>query len=309
MNRIGIFLTYDTDSIVDEYIEYMLNDLSNVIDKIIIVSNGPLSKEGRKVFEKYSNDILVRENKGFDFGAWKDTIISHIGFEQLKEYDELVLLNDSFFGPFESFEKVFHTMEQQKLDFWGLSVHGEVETVRDMCPYGYRPRYIQTYFVVFGKKILQDYSFYKYWTDMEYYSAFLEVGEKCSAVLTKYFSDLGFSWGVYSDTTEFESTYEKNICHHAFNLEYLISEKEYPIIKRKSFVLGKRRFLKYNTGMDLLKAIEYIHSNETYDLDLAYNHIVRRFNIYDLKETLNLDYVLPTDYTLEDTVKNLPVAI
>jgi rhamnosyltransferase len=295
MKRLGIFLVYDAHGIMDEYIAYMLAEAKKVMEDIVVVCNGHLVPEGRRLLEQYAKQIIVRENKGFDFGAWKDAMMDYIGFPVIRQYDELVLFNDSFFGPFDGFEAVFDKMESRDLDFWGLTVHGEVDTVKNMNPYGYRPRYIQTYFVVFSKRVINDFSFYNYWKDLLYFDSFLEAGEKGSAVLTKYFEDLGFSWGVYSDTTEYETTREKNVCNHAFNTLDIIKNKNYPIIKRKSFVLGKQRFLKYNSGLDLEKAVAYIEKEKNYDANLIYKHIIRRFNIQELKESMNLDFVLSAE--------------
>lgn len=292
MNKLGIFLTYDADGVVDDYIPYLLNDINRHLDRLVIVVNGILNAEGRKKLERISSDIYVRENIGFDFCAWKDAMINYIGFPKIREYDQLVLFNDSFFGPLRSFKEVFDEMDDRNLDFWGLTVHGEVNTVKDLCPYGYRPRYIQTYFMAFNKRIINDYSFQNYWTNIPVYTTFQEVAEKCSAVLTKYFEDMGFSWGVYSDTSDLETDRTTNICHHAFNINELVTNRKYPIIKRKSFVLGKARYLKNNTGLDLVRAINYIDEHTEYDLNLIYSHIARRYDIAEIKESLNLNYIL-----------------
>lgn len=300
MNRLGIFLTFDTDGIIDDYICVLLDDIGRELNRLVIVCNGILSSDGRRKLEKYSKEIIVRENIGFDFCAWKDAMFNYIGFSRIQEYDQLVLFNDSFFGPLHSFKEVFAEMDQKDLDFWGLTVHGEVNTVRNMCPYGYRPRYLQTYFMAFNKRMINDYSFYNYWKNIQIYSDFLEVGEKCSAVITKYFEDLGFSWGAYSDTTDLETDRETNICHHAFNTYEIIANRKYPVIKRKSFVLGKARFLRHHTGSDLEEAVAYIKENTNYDLDLIYKHITRRYDLSEIKESLNLNYIFP-DQKMNET--------
>ena len=162
-----------------------------------------------------------------------------------------------------------------------------------MCPYGYRPRYLQTYFMAFNKRMINDYSFYNYWKNIQVYSEFLEVGEKCSAVITKYFEDLGFSWGAYTDTTDLETNRETNICHHAFNTYEIVANRRYPIIKRKSFVLGKARFLRHHTGSDLEEAVDYIKDHTDYSMNLIYEHITRRYDLSEIKESLNLNYIFP----------------
>lgn len=295
MNRLGVFLFYDESGIVDKYIEFLLDDITPLFERFVIVCNGKLSPDGRDILENYTKEIYVRENVGFDFSAWRDTLINYIGFNRVKEYDQLVLFNDSFFGPFYSFSKIFSGMDSRNLDFWGLSVHGEVDTVKKMCPYGYRPRYIQTYFLVMNKRMLNDDSFFNYWNRLPVYSKFLEVSEKISAVFTKYFEDLGFKWGVYTDTSDLETNRDTNICHHAFNTYEMIANRHYPIIKRKSFVLGKSRFLKYNHSLDLKYAVDYIKEYTDYDMDLIYDHLIRRYNLPELKETMNLDIILDDD--------------
>ncbi len=110
-NRLGIFLTYDPEGIVDDYIGYLLEDISPMFSKLIIVCNGFLLPESRKKLEKYSQNIFVRENIGFDFCAWKESMFEYFGYARVREYDELVLFNDSFFGPLHSFSQVFEDME------------------------------------------------------------------------------------------------------------------------------------------------------------------------------------------------------
>ena len=288
---------------MDDYIGYLLDDISPLFSKLVIVCNGFLLPESREKLEKYSQNIFVRENKGFDFCAWKEAMFDYLGYARVREYDELVLFNDSFFGPLHSFSHIFGYMENRQYDFWGLSVHGEVNTVKNMCPYGYRPRYIQTYFISFNKRMLNDEVFIQFWKGIPVYSNFQEVSEKCSAVLTKFFEDRGYRWGVYSDTSDLEESREKNICHHAFNCLELIENRNYPIIKRKSFVLGKMRFLQYNTGLDLPRAVKYIVDNNLYDIDLIFKHIIRRYDVADIKESLNLNYIIRADE--EDDVKLL----
>lgn len=297
MKRLGIFLIYDPEGKIDRYIPYMLEDINKFLEKLVIICNGVLSAEGRQVLEQYSDTIIVRKNIGFDFYAWKEAMFDYIGFSRVKEYDSLVLFNDSFFGPLDSFGPVFQEMDSRHLDFWGLTVHGEVDTVNNRCPYGFRPRYLQTYFLVFNKRLINDYAFYSYWNQIPIYKRFQDVGEKCSAVLTRYFSDMGFSWGAYSDTTDLETDRQTNICHHAFNTLELIAKRKYPIIKRKSFILGKTRFLRHHNGLDLSDAFSYIQNETSYDISMIYEHIIRRYDVSEIKESLNLDFIFSSDDT------------
>ena len=109
---------------------FLLADLRRVLTELIVIANGVVQDEGRKRLSRFADAFVVRENRGFDAGAWKEGIVAVCGEEKLRTFDEVVLANDSFFGPFIPFQTIFERMEERKLDFWGLSVHGEAPGVR-----------------------------------------------------------------------------------------------------------------------------------------------------------------------------------
>ena len=65
-----------------------------------------------------------RENVGFDVWGYKRPS-STSARERLAEYDELILMNYTWFGPVDPFEPVFERMSALKVDFWGMTEHGE----------------------------------------------------------------------------------------------------------------------------------------------------------------------------------------
>ena len=96
MKRLGIFCFYDKEGIVDTYIEYLLSELMTVLDRLIIVVNGQVNEDGKRIFAHYTNDLIIRENRGFDAGAYADVILNVLG-DDIRDWDELVLCNDTFF--------------------------------------------------------------------------------------------------------------------------------------------------------------------------------------------------------------------
>ena len=119
MLRLGIFVFYSKNGKVSESVKYYLSSLIPFFAKIIIVSNGCLSETARSELEQFSNDVVFRENTGYDVSAWK-TGIKYVGYEKLASYDELVLLNDSVFAPIFPLAEMFEKMESRDdLDFWG----------------------------------------------------------------------------------------------------------------------------------------------------------------------------------------------
>ena len=105
--RLGIFLFYDKDGVADRYIEYMLKDIRPCLDRLIVIANGKADENAVKMFESIADKVVIRENKGFDIGAWQQGITEICGREELAKYDSLTLFNDSFFGPFYPFADIY----------------------------------------------------------------------------------------------------------------------------------------------------------------------------------------------------------
>lgn len=289
--RLGLFVFHDPDGIVDDYVVHLLRDLRRNLADLIVVANGKLSDEGRRKLEACTPEIHVRPNEGFDAGAWKEGLLVHCGFDRLRRYDELVLCNDSFFGPFYPFADVFREMDRRGDDFWGLSVHGEVHG-SGLSPYGYRPRYLQTYFLVFGPRLLAAPAFREFWEAQPDGRRFEELAETFSALLTRHFADLGYSWSTYSDTSDLEAGRDRNFDHHTFNLYEMVANRRYPVVKRRSFLVPKEAYLRFGSGAELPDALEYVRTHSDYDLNLMFAHLLRRFGAGPLKECLNLNVVL-----------------
>ena len=53
-------------------------------------------------FSRYTNEIIIRENSGFNAGAYADVIVKVLD-DEIRDWDELVLCNDIFFGPWLSY--------------------------------------------------------------------------------------------------------------------------------------------------------------------------------------------------------------
>ena len=293
MKRIGIFLLYDTKGRVYEYVEYLLQQIRPCLEELVIVSNGFLLEESREALHKYTPKILERPNVGFDAAGWREGMLEYCGMDYIRDFDELVLFNDSFFGPFYPFQKIFDEMDARDIDFWGISSHGAAPSAGHKCPYGDRPRYIQTYFMCFRNTVLQADSFETYWRELPCYKTFSDLVEKHACAVTQHFADLGFRWDVLCDTRELESEeIRKNYSHHMFDSYFMVSEKKLPILKRKTFIMEKSSSLRFGMTDSLRKALRYVEKNTDYDIRLIWDYLLDKYNLYDLKQSLNLTCVL-----------------
>ena len=121
MKRIGIYFFYDQDGIVDEYNLVLLRDLKENLEKLLVVCNGALTPEGKARFASVADEVLLRENQGFDVWAYKEGM-AHYGWSELSRYDELVLLNFSNYGPVYPLAEMFAAMAEREADFWGIAM-------------------------------------------------------------------------------------------------------------------------------------------------------------------------------------------
>ena len=152
MKRFCICVLYDTKGIVGDYVITYLKGLQTVCQKVFVVVNGDITEEGKQKLSQIlpldENHFYIRENKGLDFGAWKDSI-AKIGYEEFKEYDELVLTNTTCYGPIYPFSEMFEEMEKRDCDFWGITKHPEIKRHNKIR----LNEHIQSYFVVFNKNV------------------------------------------------------------------------------------------------------------------------------------------------------------
>ena len=136
MKRGCIYFFYDGQGVVDDYITYLLSDLTKNIDELVIVCNGVLGEAGRRKFEQYDCEIIVRPNEGLDVGAYKAGL-DYWGWERLKTFDELVMLNHTIMGPVYPFSETFSKMKERDIDFLVFTKHERAEDPFGLNPYGY----------------------------------------------------------------------------------------------------------------------------------------------------------------------------
>lgn len=287
LKRLLFFVFYDKDGIVDTYIDYLLNDFSKSVDKIVIIINGECNAEGRKLLEKYSSDIFFRENKGYDAGAYKAAIFEYFGLERMKLYDEVIFMNDTFFGPFYPSQIIFNEMEKRDIDFWGITRQEEAD-----FGYGMIPQNIQSYFIAFRKRLVESHDFKEFWESMEIPKDFLDACKKYENRLTVFFEEKGYRHSVLVED-EILNSAEKNNYNHYWFLPYtLIKYHKMPFLKVKPFMsLDIDNTMQEEVG----NAFEYVQSEFGYKKSWIMEHILRKHSIDRLIFSANLFKIISTE--------------
>ena len=296
MKRVAIYFFYDKDGVVDRYVNYFLEDFKQNLDRLIVVCNGKLTPEGRQEFSKYTNEIIVRENKGFDVWAYKEGI-EYIGWDNLKNYDELVMLNMTIMGPVYSFKEMFDEMDSRKeLDFWGITkFHKFPVDPWGLIKYGYIPEHIQSHFIAVRNPMLTSYEFKQHWEKMRMINTYFESVSYHESIFTKKFNDKGFKSDSYINSDDLKDFTDHPIIDYP---KKIIEEKRCPIFKRRSFFNPYDDFLTRSMGRSSLELFKHIEENTNYDVNLIWDNILRVENMYDIKNTLHLNYNLPSNYSL-----------
>jgi rhamnosyltransferase len=267
MERIAIFVFYDSKGIVDNYKLYLLESLKSVVRKIIIVINGEIKKEDTRRMEKFSSDIYYRDNSGYDGGAYKDVFNNILHKEELINYDEIILMNDTFYGPFIDWKYVFQRMGTIECDFWGLTRHyggGRVLGIGDSVEC-----HIQAYFCVCRKPVFENSCFWKFWERMDYPNSYQKAIEDFEIAFSTYLTLHGFSNGAYSD-------FLYGADNPKLRGEVIYVSRAYELIKKIDFPILKRKALSFSEVKKCKTILEYIAQNTDYDIDLICQKLRRQ---------------------------------
>lgn len=265
MKRLGIYLIYDRENIIDKYITYMLKELRTCCTKLVVVCNAGSAWYGESI-DSYVDQMIYRENIGYDAGGYKDVLCKYIGWDKLSMYDELMLINDSFYGPIYPIRQVFDTMTAIDVDYWGLTRSQECMTAIDRKYRGH----IQSYFLVFRKNVINSTIFKTFWEQLEYPEKMNEAIEYFELGLNKCLEEKGFTGFAVSDFYRDIFTFrEDENPYLKYPLE-LIRDCKIPILKYKALTFGNAGYA------NALKAYQFIEECGLYDVTYIKTHLLRK---------------------------------
>lgn len=304
MRRIAFYLFYDASGEVDDYIPFKLTALQEFVQDIIVVCNSPITEAGRAKLENIGVQIFCRENIGFDVWGYKEGLES-IGYDKLADsYDEVILLNYTFFGPIFPFSELFNEMDSRECDFWGISDHSEV-TPNPFTGRGVLPRHIQSHFIAARSRMLKSAEFRKYWQEMPMIRSYEDSVLTHESRFTSHFESRGFTSSVYINKDDYPSLYPT-----FFDIKETIKNRS-PILKRRLF-FHNPLWMDANY-VDLRGTMDIIKATSSYDVNLINQNINRTVKPRDLYTNLEQLRILPTEYHFRenygDEKHNLSVAV
>lgn len=257
-NRLCIFSFFDKDGYVDDYVAYLLDEISSSVKRIIIVVNGELDERGMKLLKQYTEDLYLRENKGFDAGAYKYILCQKLSEDEIRTYDEIVFCNDTFYGPFIPLSNIIESMKDRECDFWGLN--GYFDWVYP---------HMQSYFLVFRKSIIEKGLL------KEYFSNNIDGDTLDINHVYCQFENGLFDYLVRQKGMRCAKYVKDNRNYDLYKYSYAyLKEFQFPLVKKKVFsfmdcaidnAMCTLGYIKYYTNYDLklvLKSIRRIYGIE-----------------------------------------------
>ncbi|WP_270745152.1 rhamnan synthesis F family protein [Lactococcus petauri] len=229
MKRLLLYVHYNKYNQISDHVLYQLRQMKPLFEKVVFISNSYLSVEGQAKLTGLIDDFIQRENKGFDFGAWRDGM-EYIGFEQLKEYDSVTIMNDTCFGPLCDMVPYYAEYEAREVDIWGITNHRAYQESKN---HGFA-EHIQSYYKVFSHKVISSEVFQNFWKNIEDFENVQDVIDHYEIRSTTVFIEAGFKYETILDTRELD---DSRLLHPDFSYYApdVILQEKVPFIKVKAF--------------------------------------------------------------------------
>jgi len=305
VKRIAIYVVFDKDGIIDDYITYYLDELRPNVERLVVVCNGTLTNEGRAKLIVIADDVFVRPNIGFDCGAIKDVLFNFIGWEKIYKYDELLIANDTVYGPFSPFTRVFDKMDKKDVDVWGLTIQGPtydwtcLATVRKAIP-----DYLQSYFINVKSRLLKSESFRRFWKELDTDNfTFTDAILLYEHAFTARFREEGFTFDAYTDISGyFSDDPANNYTAIFFTPVDLMKKYDMPCLKKKALIFDQTAKLSFVADNGPNDVIRYVQNETNYDVNLIWDNIIRISPPDVLTNCMKLRYLFKDE--LDNTVIN-----
>ncbi|MFI3125166.1 rhamnan synthesis F family protein [Streptococcus suis] len=272
MNRLLLYVHYNKYNKLSSHVIYQLQKLAPLFSTIFFISNSQLSANELDYLETEGliTNYLQRENIGFDFLAWREGMFK-IGFDELKRYDSVTLMNDTCFGPLWDMESVYQSFENQKMiDFWGMTNHRATKRFKE---------HLQSYFISFKQRVVQSEEFYQFWSRVIDYSNVQDVIEQYETQITTHFLNAGYHYSSVFNTVNVDTTGMLHPDFSYYNPTAIIRNKV-PFIKVKT-IDANQHIAHY--------FLQELEKTSNYPLELIISHMS---NIH----TPDLNYLLARKY-------------
>ena len=183
--RTAVFASFFANGRIPETDLAYLRGLGEIADNVVFVANAPLLPGEAERLRGLASFARCRSHGEYDFGSYRRglAVARSAGLLDEDRCDELVLANNSCFGPVFPFAEAFGAMASRPCDFWGLT-----ENVRE----GGRP-HLQSFFLVFRPSVFRGRALDDFFASREPAASRDEAVERFETQCTHFLSERGLS--------------------------------------------------------------------------------------------------------------------
>lgn len=261
MNRISVFAITNNGEHIPEYVINIIEKL-RINSEIIAVINENCKSISEELLKRNIKSIGSDNNHYFDF--YRDGLKWVLKDSKFKKADQIIFLNDSFFGPFCSFSDIFDKSEERfpEADIWTLTGDSHPE---------------QTVFN----------------------PSFFVVNNKMSAALSKFFdttkalTDEGFEkdFSTFMNKKGVISGYLYTSHDSTQSLLKLLYEG-LPVIGISTLINSFENTLSSKISSDTKEIIACIEKYTEYDVELIYKYIISVTDPFELLSAMGNHFIV-----------------
>lgn len=217
--RLCLFAGFDSRGEIADYVVYYLKALSQIADIYywgdFDASDGELAK-----LKPFCKAAFCQKHSKYDFGSWQE-LIQKVGREEIEKYDEVILANDSCYGPLFDLSNLFEEMDGRDCDFWGLSSAFN------------RHIHLQSYFIILKSPVIQSDVFYDFFKQVKPEANYDDVCLNYEDRFTYALNKVGFHSSSFIDYGD--------LANHPYkDMVAAIKNRHFPFLKVKFFLGGIR---------------------------------------------------------------------
>ena len=264
---LAIFAHFDFNNLIDDYVIHYIKGLKEIAIDVIFVSDSDLNEDEILKIKSLTLAQICGKHGEYDFGSFKRGIFFAKEHFSLESYDSLILANDSCYL-ISSLTKIFIKMEKMKsFDFWGMTQSEE----RGI-------RHIQSYFMVFSKKVFSDVYFINFFSCVKVESSKDDIINNYELKLTQTLNEAGFEGGCFVN-----KIYWKNPVINNIFFNELLSQ-DFPFVKIE--------FLKVNPARvhNLRRISKFLPEKNMVIIRNHLNRFCSDYNHWEIKRRPLLDF-------------------
>lgn len=220
--RVAVFASYSADGYLPPQVLPYLAGLKPLTSAIIVVCDNDLAAGEREKLAPFATHVITGRHGEYDFGSYKRGTAWARENGLLDDADDLILCNDSCFGPVGSFAPMCEAMETRDLDFWGAT---------DSQEFSY---HLQSYWVVLSRKVFTSQAFTSFIDGVKKEENVQQVILKYEIGLTKKLLEAGFRADAFLKNN-LEATHPKDTTFNNISLFPIYTmERGLPLVKVKA---------------------------------------------------------------------------